>query len=128
MKDKFKRDRQRRKKEGTDGTLKDQVQQRKYEDWCLKYSPDVQFDNQEIYTYNKQIKLLVEYQDELIQADKDRKDNRRGIQDICRMSGSLTQSYFIFDSQEYKVGRKIYYGMQGKEIVDEDEFEMEEQE
>lgn len=43
------------------------------------------------------------------------------------MTGSLTQSYFIFDSQKYKVGRKIYYGMEGKEIKDDDEFEMEEE-
>ena len=27
------------------------------------------------------------------------------------MSGSLSQSYFIFDAQQYKVGRKIYFGM-----------------
>ena len=25
------------------------------------------------------------------------------------MTGSLAQSYFIFDSSKYKVGRKIYY-------------------
>ena len=38
------------------------------------------------------------------------------------MQGSLTQSYFIFDSQEYKVGRAIYYGMEAKvEQVEEEE-------
>ena len=57
------------------------------------------------------MKLLVEFQDELILGDKDRKDNKKGEQEICRMTGSLTQSYFIFDAQQYKVGRKIYFGM-----------------
>ena len=34
--------------------------------------------------------------------------------------GSLTQSYFIFDSQQYKVARKIYYGVDDKDgdVVD----------
>ena len=59
---------------------------------------------------------LVEHFDDLTKADKNRKENRRGIQEICRMTGSLSQSYFIFDSQQYKVARKIYYG-----IDDEDE-------
>ena len=57
------------------------------------------------------MKLLVEFSDELIAADKNRKENRQGIQDICRMTGSLSQSYFIFDAQQFKVGRKIYYGI-----------------
>ena len=36
------------------------------------------------------------------------------------MTGSLSQSYFIFDAQEYKVGRKIYYGIEvEEEVVDE---------
>ena len=66
------------------------------------------------------MKLLVEFQDELILADKNRKENRQGKQDICRMVGSLSQSYFIFDAQQYKVGRKIYYGIQQtEEPVDE---------
>lgn len=30
------------------------------------------------------------------------------------MKGSLTQSYFIFDAQQYKVGRKIYYGIENE--------------
>lgn len=60
------------------------------------------------------MELLVEFQDELILGDKDRKDNKKGEQMICRMKGSLTQSYFIFDAQQYKVGRKIYYGIKNE--------------
>ena len=37
------------------------------------------------------------------------------------MSGSLAQSYFIFDSYNYKVGRKIYFS-----VVESDDDEEEE--
>jgi hypothetical protein len=104
----FERDANKRKKENKEGTLKDQVAQRKYEEWFVKHSDDVQFDNPRYWPYPKKMKILVEFQDELILADKSRKENRQGIQDICRMTGSLSQSYFIFDAQQYKVGRKIY--------------------
>jgi len=53
--------------------------------------------------------LLEENYDLLLKADKNRKDNRTGKQDICRMAGSITQSYFLLDAPQYKVGRKIYY-------------------
>lgn len=37
------------------------------------------------------------------------------------MTGSLSQSYFIFDAQQYSVGRKIYYGLeQEQEVVEEE--------
>ena len=32
--------------------------------------------------------------------------------------GSLAQSYFIFDSQQYKVARKIYYGVDDQDGED----------
>ena len=38
------------------------------------------------------------------------------------MTGSLTQSYFVFDSQSHKVGRKIFYGMEGRDESDEDDY------
>ena len=41
MKAGFERDRNRRKKENKEGSLKDQVTQRKYEEWFFKYSDDV---------------------------------------------------------------------------------------
>ena len=37
------------------------------------------------------------------------------------MSGSLSQSYFVFDSQNYKIGRKIFYGMAAKEDSHDDD-------
>lgn len=40
MRESFEREKSRRKKEGKEGTLKDQVMQRKYEDWYVKYSDD----------------------------------------------------------------------------------------
>ena len=69
------------------------------------------------------MKLLVEFQDELILGDKDRKDNKKGEQEICRMRGSLSQSYFIFDAQQYKVGRKIYYGIENGPVEEQSEQE-----
>ena len=41
MRQGFKRDRERQKKLGKEGGLKDQVKRRKYEEWALKYSDDV---------------------------------------------------------------------------------------
>ena len=45
MKDRFDKDRLKRKKEGKEGTLKDQVAQRRWEDWYVKHSDDSKFDN-----------------------------------------------------------------------------------
>jgi hypothetical protein len=118
----FDRDRNKRKKENKEGSLKDQVAQKKYEEWFFKFSEDVDFNNRKFYPHTKMMKLLVEFQDELITADKNRKENRQGIQDICRMTGSLSQSYFIFDAQEYRVGRKIYYGLEKEEEIIEDDI------
>jgi hypothetical protein len=41
------------------------------------------------------------------------------------MTGSLSQSFFIFDSQNFKVARKIYYGLvdEGNDINDGDYIE-----
>ena len=38
--------------------------------------------------YERKCKELNENEDELIAADKARKENRQGIQEICRMLGS----------------------------------------
>lgn len=111
MSEGYARDRARLKKMGKEGSLKEQVDRRKHEEWALNHSDDVQFDDPVHFPFERKLKILVEYQDDLIQADKDRKENRRGIQEICRMTGSLAQSYFIFDCSTYKVGRKIYYAV-----------------
>jgi len=44
------------------------------------------------------MKLLVEFEEELKAADIKRKNNKSGLASICRMTGSLSQSYFIFDA------------------------------
>lgn len=79
MKAGFERDRNKRKKENKEGSLKDQVAQRKYEEWFFKYSDAIQFDDLKHYPFIKKMKLLVEFEDELIHADKNRKENRQGI-------------------------------------------------
>ena len=37
------------------------------------------------------------------------------MQTICRMKGSLTQSFFIFDSQRFKMARNIFYNLENEE-------------
>ena len=51
------------------------------------------------------MQLLVDNYDALVKADTQRKSNRTGKQEICRMKGSRTQSYFILDAPQYKTGR-----------------------
>ena len=51
------------------------------------------------YPKDQKVKYLLEHQDDLLKADKQRNDNRTGTNEVVRMSGSLTQSYFLFDSQ-----------------------------
>ena len=60
MKERFDKDRLKRKKEGKEGTLKDQVAQRRYEDWYVKHSDDSKFDNHVFYPFTRKMKLLVE--------------------------------------------------------------------
>lgn len=67
------------------------------------------------------MKLIIRYQEELLAADKSRKENRMGIQEICRMTGSLSQSYFIFDANQYKVGRRIYFNIEANKEDEEEE-------
>lgn len=71
MKQGYARERKRLKKLGKEGTLKDQVERRKYEDWALQHSDDVQFDDLEHFPHERKLKILTEYQEDLIQADKD---------------------------------------------------------
>lgn len=76
--------------------------------------PSMQLEDLHIYPYAKKVKLLIQYQDEMIKADKNRRMNTKCIQEYCRMTGSLSQSYFILDSIPFRVARKIYYNI-GKE-------------
>ena len=55
----------------------------------------------------KKLDLLLDYETDLIKSAKERnlmgtinqklQDNREGIQNFCRMTGSISQSYFILD-------------------------------
>ena len=66
------------------------------------------------YTHERKLKLLIQLEDQLIKADKGRRENRKGTQEICRMA-SVSQSYYMFDSQHYKVARKLYYALDRKD-------------
>lgn len=45
----------------------------------LAKDPDLQFDNQQIYTHNRKLEKLAEFEEALIKEDKSKKENRRGI-------------------------------------------------
>lgn len=49
--------------------------------------------------------MLENFEEDLLKNDKTSKENRRGIQTICRMQGSITQSYFMLDQYDYKTAR-----------------------
>jgi len=114
-KEQFDRDRKKKKKEGKEGTLDEQLQQKIDEKGELD---ELMNDFNNKYTSIDKMTELVQHQEDLIKADKARKENRQGVQEVCRMMGSLAQSYFIFDSQQYKVARKIYYGVDDKDGED----------
>ena len=102
---------QRKKKEAIQVlTLQQQWKLEQEDEKALKNHPGMKFDDPKIYTPEKKLKLLIEYEEQLLRADRNRRENRRGVQEICRMT-SMSQSYFIFDSHEYKVARKIYYDL-----------------
>ena len=116
-KEQFDRDRKKKKKEGKEGTLDEQLQQKINEKTVLDDLMK-RFNNEKVYTAEAKMIELVQHQEDLIKADKARKENRQGVQEVCRMMGSLAQSYFIFDSQQYKVARKIYYGVDDQDGED----------
>ena len=61
MKDRFDKDRLKRKKEGKEGNLQEQVAQRKWEEWYVKHSDDIKFSDPKFYPFTRKMKLLVEY-------------------------------------------------------------------
>ena len=64
----------------------------------LANDPDLKFDDPNICTYEKKLEQLYEFEDDLLREDRILKENRRGLQTICRMTGG-TQSYFLFDAE-----------------------------
>ena len=83
--------------------------------------PELQFENPFICTFDKKLERLEEYEDALLKTDRLKKENRRKQQTICRMQGSLTQSYFLWDAQEHKTARGIHYELEGREKEEESE-------
>jgi len=79
----------------------------------MKNHPMMHFYSQ-YYTHERKLRLLIQLEDQLIKADKGRRENRKGTQEICRMANS-TQSYYMFDSKHYKVARKLYYSLDRKD-------------
>ena len=71
----------------------------------LRFDEDLSFDDPDIFIYAKKLSDLYDNELGLIVADKQRKENRRGIQTICRIQGSMTQSYFMLDYKDYQVAR-----------------------
>ena len=78
----------------------------------LQEDPDLQFSNPAICTYAKKLDQLYDFEETLLKNDKTMKENRRGLQTICRLQGSLTQSYFLWDNHEYDLARKIFYELE----------------
>lgn len=81
----------------------------------FKTNPDLNFEDLNYYTFTKKLEQLKDHQDQLIKAEKEDMNNRRNVQRICRMQGSQAQSYLIFDNPQYKVARKIYFGLEAEE-------------
>lgn len=81
---------------------------------AYKADPDLKFED---YTYEKKFQMLEQYQNDLIVQDKRRIENRKSVQTVIRMKGGMTQTYFIFDSQSFKVSSGIFY----KDIEEENE-------
>ena len=105
----FRDESERMKREGRELTLAQEIaRELKLKD-LLQSHPSVQFDDPVLYPYSKKLKKLKIHFEDLIQADKSRRDNRRGVQEICRMTGSETQSFFVFDCSKYKIARKLYF-------------------
>ena len=93
----------------------------------LLQDPELQFENPYICTYKKKLEQLYEYEEKLLNEDKNRKENRRGLKSICRMQGSASQSYFLWDAQENKVARKLFYDLENREpeVVEDNAEEIE---
>jgi len=121
-KDKFERERKRKKKEGKEGTLQEQLAKKVKEQEFLKEEEEKMKDVK-IYNHEERLKKLIDFYDDLIRADKGRKENRTGVQEICRMMGSLSQSYFIFDSTQFAVAREIYFSLDDDNTQDIDKKE-----
>jgi len=101
----FEKERKAKREQGYSQSIKQQVAEKNAEKKQLR---DLKVQYKSMNCEDK-LDLLVKNYDVLIKADKSQKENRTGKQQICRMQGSVTQSYFILDVPSNKVGRQIYY-------------------
>jgi hypothetical protein len=104
------------KKEREDREKEEAIQKKVIRDQ-LAADPDLQFDNPFICTPMKKLAQLYDFEETLLTIDKSKKENRRGLQTICRMQGSLSQSYFLWDAQQHKLAREIYYELENRPEV-----------
>ena len=49
---------------------------------------ELRFDDSDIYNVQKMLDKLIEHQDDIIRLDKERLDNRLGLQTVCKLMGS----------------------------------------
>lgn len=75
-----------KRSDASKGEVQNRVQQqleRKYEEKVIRETleadPDLQFDNPQIYTYDRKLEQLYEFEDELLHVDRVQKENRRGL-------------------------------------------------
>ena len=72
----------------------------------MKNSPEMKFEE---YSYFKKLRKLNELEDKLYYNDMNKKGNRSGVKTFGRLLQKGSQSYFIFDNEDFKIARKIYY-------------------
>ena len=63
----------------------------------------------EEYSYFKKLRKLDELEDRLYLKDMNRTSNRSSQKTFGRLLFKGNQSYFIFDNDDFKIARSIYY-------------------
>lgn len=76
-------------------------------------------------TYLEKLNYIVDRQDDLITSNIIDIGNPSGRPNIMRLRGSLqnsrVQSYFKFDSREFRLTKKIYYALESELVREQDE-------
>ena len=107
-------------KSGLQGSLKDKLdRQIESQAQVQKYERDL--DDLSVTDHEKRLELLNKNKDTLVEEDKSRVENVKGVQTICRIQASRSQTFFVFDNHDYHTGRDFYY-----QLLDENHAELEE--
>lgn len=76
-------------------------------------------------TYLEKLNYIIDRQDDLITSNIIDIGNPSGRPNIMRLRGSLqnsrVQSYFKFDSREFRLTKKIYYALESELVREQDE-------